>query len=42
LHVGLHESERERHGLCGEERVAGAACESSKAEVTCMARLVAR
>jgi hypothetical protein len=32
---------RERHGLCGEERAAGAACETSKAEVTCMARLVA-
>jgi hypothetical protein len=25
--------ERERHGLCGEKRAAGAACETSKAEV---------
>jgi hypothetical protein len=33
--------ERQRHGLFCEERGAGAACETSKAEVTCMARLVA-
>jgi hypothetical protein len=33
--------QRERHGLCGEKRAAAAACESSKAEETCMARLVA-
>jgi hypothetical protein len=32
---------RERRGLCGETRATAAACESSKAEVTCMARLVA-
>jgi hypothetical protein len=32
---------RERHALCGVKRAAGAAHESSKAEVTCMARLVA-
>jgi hypothetical protein len=38
--VGLHERDRETHGLCGEERAAGTACESSKAEVICMARLV--
>jgi hypothetical protein len=39
LHVGLHA--RERQGLCAVRRPAGAACETSKAQVTCMARLVA-
>jgi hypothetical protein len=34
-------NQRERQGLCGEESAAVAACETSKAEVTCMARLVA-
>jgi hypothetical protein len=41
LHVGLNERERETWAVWCETTAAGAACETSKAEVTCMARLVA-
>jgi hypothetical protein len=34
-------NERETFAVCGVTRAAGAACETSKAEATCMARLVA-
>jgi hypothetical protein len=41
LHVGLRERDRDSHGLRVVKRAAAAACETSKVEVTCMARLVA-